>query len=61
MYFDSLYQGLMTPLLISSKKGFTDVINMLVDAGADLHAEDKVGFMPRCQQNKYAVKYQYKK
>jgi hypothetical protein len=32
----------MTPLLISSKKGFIDVMIMLVDEGADMHAEDKV-------------------
>ena len=32
----------MTPLLISSKKGITDVVLLLLDKGADLHATDEV-------------------
>ncbi len=32
----------MTPLHISSKKGITEVVVLLLDEGADLHATDKV-------------------
>ena len=32
----------MTPLHISSKKGINDVVVMLLDEGADLHANDEV-------------------
>ena len=32
----------MTPLHIASKKGSTDMVVMLVGAGADLHAKDEV-------------------
>ena len=32
----------MTPLHISSKKGINDVVVILLDEGADLHAKDKV-------------------
>ena len=36
------YQGGMTPLHISSKKGINDVVVILLDAGADVHAKDWV-------------------
>ena len=36
------YQGGMTPLHISSKKGINDVVVILLDEGADLHAKDEV-------------------
>ena len=36
----------MTPLLISSKKGIIDVVEMLLDAGADIHAIDQVHLNP---------------
>ena len=32
----------MTPLHISSKKGINDVVVILLDEGADLHAKDEV-------------------
>ena len=32
----------MTPLHISSKKGINDVVEILLDEGADLHAKDEV-------------------
>ena len=32
----------MTPLHISSKKGITDVVVVLLDEGADMHAKDEV-------------------
>jgi len=38
----SAFQDELTPLHISSKKGITDVVNMLINADADLQAEDKV-------------------
>ena len=32
----------MTPLHISSKKGINDVVELLLDGGADLNAKDQV-------------------
>ena len=32
----------MTPLHVASKKGISDVVELLVDVGADLHSKDEV-------------------
>ena len=43
----------MTPLLISSKKGIIDVVQILLDGGDDIHAIDQVHLnaFKRCESD----------
>ena len=35
-------QNHQTPLHLAAKEGYTDIVQLLIDKGADIHAKDKV-------------------